>query len=45
VAVEWFYMRGGQIVGPLTTAQLRERALAQKVALVAAMAIGCQRRR
>jgi GYF domain 2 len=31
VAVEWFYLRAGQIVGPLTAAQLREHALAQKV--------------
>ena len=28
----WFYMRAGQIVGPLTAAQLREHALANKVA-------------
>ena len=34
MAVEWFYLRDGQIVGPLTAAQVREHALAQKVGLV-----------
>lgn len=31
MAVEWFYMRAGQIVGPLTAAQLREHALVKKI--------------
>ena len=32
MAVEWFYLRAGQIVGPLTAAQLREHALERRVA-------------
>lgn len=32
MAVEWFYRRAGEITGPLTAAQLREHALAEKVA-------------
>lgn len=32
MTVEWFYLRGSQIHGPLTAAQLREYALAGKVA-------------
>lgn len=31
MAVEWFYLRAGQIVGPLTAAQLRDHAVARKV--------------
>ena len=32
MGVEWFYMQAGQIVGPLTAAQLREHALSKWVA-------------